>query len=163
MHDCDSLVEELLEKDCWVLDYLPRQVPADAPGQFFKVETYLLNHYEEYGLRARFTAVVLKLMCYHRVSVHWGQWVDAPSPDLVTEAIKTILDNHSGWLNILLPEENALQIRAFLADHPEYELMPLPNTFPEELRKLQTPDGLQLLGCRDGVEGFFIARMKRVK
>ncbi len=63
----------------------------------------------------------------------------------------------------ILPEENALQIQNFLAEHPEYELQPLPNTFPEELRKLQTPDGLQLLGCRDGVEGFFIARMKRVK
>ena len=110
MHEHDILVENLLQQDCWVIDYLPRQVPADAPGQFFKVETYLLNHYEEYGLRARFTAVVLKLMCYHRVSVHWGQWVDAPSPDLVTEAIKTILDNHSGWLNILLPEEKALLV-----------------------------------------------------
>lgn len=63
----------------------------------------------------------------------------------------------------ILPEENALQIQNFLAEHPEYELAPLPNTFPEELRKLQTPNGLQLLGCRDGVEGFFIARMKRVK
>ena len=110
MHEHDILVEDLLQQDCWVLDYLPRQVPADAPGQFFKVETYLLNHHEEFGLRARFTAVVLKLMCYHRVSVHWGQWVDAPSPDLVTEAIKTILDNHSGWLNILLPEEKALLV-----------------------------------------------------
>ena len=63
----------------------------------------------------------------------------------------------------ILPEENALQIQNFLSEHPEYELQPLPNTFPEELRKLQTPNGLQLLGCRDGVEGFFIARMKRVK
>ena len=35
--------------------------------------------------------------------------------------------------------------------------------FPEELRARQTPCGLQLLGCRDGVEGFFIARMRRVR
>ena len=63
----------------------------------------------------------------------------------------------------ILPEENALQIQRFLSEHPEYELLPLPETFPEELRKLQKPDGLQLLGCRDGVEGFFIARMKRVR
>ena len=63
----------------------------------------------------------------------------------------------------ILPEENALQIQSFLAEHPEYELVSLPETFPKELRDLQKPDGLQLLGCRDGVEGFFIARMKRVK
>lgn len=63
----------------------------------------------------------------------------------------------------ILPEENALQIRAFLAEHPEFAFSPLPPSFPEELRRLQTPDGLQLLGCRDGVEGFFIARLKRVR
>ena len=110
MHEHDVLVEELLKQDCWVMDYLPRQVPADSPGQFFKVETYLLNHFEEYGLRARFTAVILKLMCYHRVSIHWGEWIENPHPELVADAIKTILENHSGWLNILLPEENALLV-----------------------------------------------------
>ena len=60
-----------------------------------------------------------------------------------------------------LSEENALQVKAFLAEHPEYELISLPESFPEELRAKQTENGLQLLGCRDGVEGFFIARMRR--
>lgn len=63
----------------------------------------------------------------------------------------------------ILPEENALQIQTFLAEHPEYELTELPASFPEALRKQQTENGLQLLGCRDGVEGFFIARMRRVR
>lgn len=63
----------------------------------------------------------------------------------------------------ILPEENAQQVQAFLERHPEYELQTLPASFPEELRKLQGPYGLQLLGCRDGVEGFFIARMRRVR
>jgi len=63
----------------------------------------------------------------------------------------------------ILPEENALQVRSFLQNHPNFVMAPLPLSFPEELRKLQTPDGLQLLGCRDGVEGFFIARMRRVR
>lgn len=110
MSKYDILVTELLEKDCWVIDYLPRQVPANSPGQFFNVENYLLNHYEDYGLRKRFTAVVLKLMCYHRVCVHWGQWLESPSPALLAEAIQTILENHSGWLNMLLPEEQALLV-----------------------------------------------------
>ncbi len=63
----------------------------------------------------------------------------------------------------ILPEENALQIRDFLSAHPEFAIEPMPASFPEELRRMQTPDGLQLLGCRDGVEGFFIARLKRVR
>ena len=63
----------------------------------------------------------------------------------------------------ILPEENALQVKAFLERHPEYELVFLPESFPEEIRSKQGAFGLQLLGCRDGVEGFFIARMRRVR
>ena len=63
----------------------------------------------------------------------------------------------------ILPEENADRVRAFLQAHPNFTLEPLPTSFPEELRARQTPCGLQLLGCRDGVEGFFIARMRRVR
>lgn len=110
MNKNDILVEELLNKDCWVIDYLPRQVPAASRERFFQVENYLLNHYEEYGIKNRFTAVVLKLLCYHRLTVHWGEWAAPPSPALIAEAIETILENHSGWLNILLPEEEALVV-----------------------------------------------------
>lgn len=63
----------------------------------------------------------------------------------------------------ILPRENALQVQAFLAEHPDFSMERLPETFPEELRKQQTAYGLQLLGCRDGVEGFFIARMRRAR
>lgn len=106
----DKLVNELLEKECWVIDYLPRQVPPESRDRYFKVENYLLNHYEEFGLRKRFTAVVLKLLCYHKLTVHWGEWVEEPSPTLLAEAIQAILENHSGWLNMLLPEEKALLV-----------------------------------------------------
>ena len=63
----------------------------------------------------------------------------------------------------LLPEENADRVRAFLETHRNFVLDPLPVSFPAELRERQTACGLQLLGCRDGVEGFFIARMRRVR
>ena len=61
----------------------------------------------------------------------------------------------------ILPEENAEQVKAFLERRPEFCLEPLPLSYPEKLRGQQTPFGLQLLGYRDGVEGFFIARMRR--
>ena len=41
-----SDINRLLEKPCYIIDFLPRQVPKDCGGQFFKVETYLLNNYE---------------------------------------------------------------------------------------------------------------------
>ena len=60
----------------------------------------------------------------------------------------------------LLKAENEDQARAFLARHPEFEAEKLPETIPEEYRKHQGL-GLQLLPHRDGVEGFYICRMKR--
>ena len=61
----------------------------------------------------------------------------------------------------LLPEENAEQLSAFLTAHPEFELQPLPDCFPQHLRDHAGEAGLQILPCRDGLEGFFIARMRR--
>ncbi len=60
----------------------------------------------------------------------------------------------------VLKEENVRQIEAFLARHPEFELQPLPETIPAEFRQHEGT-GLQLLPHRDGVEGFYICRMRR--
>lgn len=63
----------------------------------------------------------------------------------------------------MLPEENIEQIRRFLEKHPEFEIMPLPDSVDERFRALYGDYGLQLLPHRDRVEGFFIARMRKVK
>ena len=102
------VIDRPLEKPCYIIDFLPRQVPKDCGGQFFKVETYLLNNYERYGLRDRFIRVILKLMCYYRVSVHWGNWIDQPTPEQVAEIMDKIMHNHSGWMDMLFPEQDAL-------------------------------------------------------
>ena len=60
----------------------------------------------------------------------------------------------------VLKDENVRQAEAFLARHPEFELMPLPDTIPEAFRRHEGV-GLQLLPDRDGVEGFYICRMRR--
>lgn len=61
----------------------------------------------------------------------------------------------------ILQEENTLQAQAFLDAHPEFTVEPLPNTIPEALRQHETPLGLQLFPHRDGVEGFYMIRMRR--
>ena len=63
----------------------------------------------------------------------------------------------------ILPEENALQVKAFLERNPNFALETLPASFPQQLRARQSDYGLQLQAYRDGVEGFFIARMRRVR
>lgn len=103
-------IDELLGTTCYVIDFLPEQVKPDVGGQFFDVEYYLLNSEKHFSLKDRFVNVILKLMCYYHVSIQWKGWIDRPKPQIVEEAVSTIMDNHSGWLNVLLPEENALVV-----------------------------------------------------
>ena len=60
----------------------------------------------------------------------------------------------------ILPEENEMQAEAFLQRHPEFEATELPDTIPDKYRQYRKT-GLQLLEYRDGVEGFYVCRMKR--
>ena len=38
--DYSSLIDDLLSKPYWIIDILPKQVPADNGGQYFKIEKY---------------------------------------------------------------------------------------------------------------------------
>jgi len=62
----------------------------------------------------------------------------------------------------VLKDENVRQAEKFLARHPEFELLPLPETIPAQVRQYETT-GLQLLPQRDGIEGFYMCRMRRKK
>ena len=83
-----NIIDKLLETPCYIMDFLPKQVPMNCGGQFFEVETYLLNHYDLCGLR--------------------GKWIAQPTPDQVTKIIDTILESHSGDVNILFTSKDVL-------------------------------------------------------
>ena len=61
----------------------------------------------------------------------------------------------------ILPGENGEQVRAFLSRHPEFEPDNGDGWLPEALRPHLSQGMLQILPHRDGLEGFFIARMRR--
>ena len=63
----------------------------------------------------------------------------------------------------ILPQENAAQVRAFLVRHPEYEVVPMGAELPEALAAHETEFGLQMLAHRDGTDGFYVCRMRRVR
>lgn len=64
----------------------------------------------------------------------------------------------------LLREENGDQIDSFLARHPEFEPIESDGWLPEALKPYFAHGRIQLLPHRDrGVEGFFIARLRRVR
>ena len=101
------MTEAIFDKPCWVIDFLPEQVPADGPGQYFAVEARFLRPDRLAGLRRRFADLLLKLNCYadFRVSTPeedevWQQ----PAPALL-EAL--ILDGRRD-LCVWLPGEGSL-------------------------------------------------------
>ena len=103
-----QIIDRLLETPCYIIDFLPQQVPKDCGGQFFKVENYFLNHSDRYGVRDRFIRTILKAMCYYPISVYWDEWIEQPSPEQVAEIIDTIMENHSGDMNMLFTSKGAL-------------------------------------------------------
>ena len=61
----------------------------------------------------------------------------------------------------VLPGENCDQVAAFLKRHPEFEMDDNCQWLPETLRGAYQGGMLQLLPSRDGLDGFFIARLRR--
>ena len=57
-------------------------------------------------------------------------------------------------------DENERQAERFLQRHPEFEEISLPKEVPEKYRRAGKR-GLQLLENRDGLEGFYLIRMRR--
>ena len=60
----------------------------------------------------------------------------------------------------ILKDENERQAERFLQKHPEFEEIELPSVIPERFRT-HRKRGLQLLEYRDGLEGFYLIRMRR--
>ena len=81
-------MEAYFEKEYYVVDILPRQVPKDSPGQYFAVEEYYLGKERLKELRKKFLNILLKLSCYYNIalSCDWGESLkEKPSPEELAE------------------------------------------------------------------------------
>lgn len=110
MEDMFRKIDDLLEKPCYVIDFLPQRVPKTAKGHFFDVEYYLLNSEKRHEMKNKYVNIILKLMCYYRTSILWNGWNDNPKPEDIDTAIGEIMENHSGTLNILFSDEDVLLV-----------------------------------------------------
>ena len=77
--------EELFDAPYWVIDPLPRQVPKDAPGQFFAVEAYYLSKARLARIKRKHLNVILGLNCYYDVSLDGTL---NPSPGTIAAAVR---------------------------------------------------------------------------
>jgi len=135
-------IDEFLEKPCYVIDFLPQRVPKDANGDYFDVEYFILNSDKHYGLKDKFVNVILKLMCFYHVSVFWNGWVDHPKPEVIDNAVNEIMENHSGTLDVLFPDENVLMV--FEWDCMNLSVYNLPEGMTGIMEKIALSEGLFL-------------------
>ena len=84
-----AMIEEYLNKPYCVIDILPRPVPADSRGQYFKIEKYFLEHPQIDIIYKKFTNILLKLNCYEDIEVsHNGdEWITNPDPHELEAAL----------------------------------------------------------------------------
>ena len=82
-------IEEYLNKPYWVIDILPKQVPADSRGQYFRIEKYFLEHPQIDIIYRKFTNILLKLNCYEDidVSLDGDEWIANPAPNELEAAL----------------------------------------------------------------------------
>jgi hypothetical protein len=104
----DEITEELLGKPYWVIDFLPKQVPQDGRGQFFAVEQYYLTGERLERLCRQLANVLLKLNCYHDLTVNHGgdEWVKNPEPTTLIAWLTEALQH--GHLCALIDDGDAL-------------------------------------------------------
>ena len=97
-------METVFDGPLWVVDFLPRQVPAGSTGQFFAVEAFFLREPQHTSLLNRFEEILLKLNCYFDM-----RYVD-PREDSSRDNLPP--EQLTSWLTrdlcILVPAENTL-------------------------------------------------------
>ncbi len=133
--DYGKITERLLLQPYWVIDFLPRQVPQGSRGQFFAVEQYYLTGERHECLCRQLADVLLKLNCYHDLTVNHGgdEWINNPAPEVLAAWIieslhhghlcalvddgESLITASSGGTNITLysPSDDLLQLAGQLA------------------------------------------------
>ena len=79
MMERQEIIEAFLDKPYWIIDILPMQVPAEAAGQYFRIERYFLSQLD--GISKRFASLLVKLNCYIDIQVGLEEdWISNPDP-----------------------------------------------------------------------------------
>ena len=102
-----DIIENLLSKPYWLIDVLPKQVPAGSAGQYFKAERYFLSRRDE--ISRKFALILIRLNCYYdlQVSTDGETWILNESPEDLVRRFEESIASHSP-LSILFGSDEAL-------------------------------------------------------
>ena len=85
------MIDDFFDKEYWVVDFLPKQVPENGGGRFFSVEQYYLEPSRYAVLREHFSDILLKLYCYYDLRLFIGdnsEGIINPDPEMLTDLVK---------------------------------------------------------------------------
>ena len=102
-----DVIESLLSKPYWLIDVLPKQVPAGSAGQYFKAERYFLSRLDE--ISRKFARILIRLNCYYdlQVSTDGETWILNASPGDLARRFEESASSHSP-LSIFIGSDVAL-------------------------------------------------------
>lgn len=101
------MIDDFFDKEFWVVDFLPKQVPEKAGGRFFSVEEFYLEPSRYAVMRERFSDILLKLYCYYDLQLFVdddSEGMFNPEPELLANHIK----DNQGNLCILVGASEGL-------------------------------------------------------
>jgi len=90
-------IEEYMKKPYWVIDILPKQVPAMGQGQYFKIERYFFKEPQRSMIYRKFSNLLIKLNCYYDLNV--VNPLDDGSDSMATEETQNMTE-FSSKLNL---------------------------------------------------------------
>ena len=123
-------IEELLNTPYWIIDILPKQVPAGSAGQYFAIEKYL-RETQLSDIKKKHVNLILKLNCYKDISLDEDKEINI-SPKKIADAI------HKRYVNIMVDD-------AMIVSEPEDTYLTIYN--PDEdlltlIRELASGEGM---------------------
>ena len=89
-------IEELLNTPYWIIDILPKQVPAGSAGQYFAIEQYLRDT-QLSDIKKKHVNLILKLNCYRDISLDEDKEINI-SPEKIADAI------YKRYVNIMVDD-----------------------------------------------------------
>ena len=102
-----DIIDQIQKKPYWLIDVLPKQVPAGSAGQYFKAEQYFLSWLDE--ISWKFARVLIRQNCYYdlQVSTDGESWAMNESPGDLARLLEESAVAHSP-LSILIETDDAL-------------------------------------------------------
>lgn len=105
----DELIDILIKKPCYVIDFMPMRVMAEHNIDFFnEVEQFYLSEEQLKDLSKSFTSIILKTLCYFDFKITYNGKKISKDCKSVEKAVKNVVKKQKGNLTVILEKDETL-------------------------------------------------------